>query len=84
MYNVDNFNVIMHPSHSFNNRRPHYGLALYSKLQTLQSRQPVSLASSYGTVECALVQVAVEPSILLTESMVPLQLAPVQIGRAHV
>ena len=66
MYNIDNFNVIMHPSHSSNNRRPHYGLALYSKLPTLQSCQPVSLASSYGTVECALLQVAVEPSILLT------------------
>ena len=66
MYNIDNFSVIMHPSHSSNNRRPHYGLALYSKLQTLQSCQPVSLATSYGTVECALLQVAVEPSILLT------------------
>jgi len=66
MYNFETFNTIMYPSHSSGNRRPHYGLALYSKLPVLQSCQPVSLAKSNGTVECALLQVVVEPSVLIT------------------
>ena len=50
MYDIQTFNVLMYPSHSSGTRRPHYGLALYSKLPVLQSCQPVSLANSNGTV----------------------------------
>ena len=70
MYRLDNFNVIMYPSHSTNTARPHYGLAVYSKLPVLQSCQPVSLADTYGAAECALVQVAVQPSVILSVACV--------------
>jgi len=55
----------MYPSTS-QSSRPHYGLAVYSRLPVLQSCQPVSLANSCGTVECTLVQVAVQPSVILS------------------
>ena len=43
-----------------------YGLAVYSRLPVLQSCQPVLLANSCGTAECTLVQVAVQPSVILS------------------
>jgi len=65
-YNIDGFYSVMYHSQSQTSSRPHYGLALYSKLQILQSCQLVSFAESLGTVECALLQAAVEPSVILS------------------
>jgi len=66
MYSIDGFNVMTFPSTSNSNTRPHYGLAIYSRQPVLQSCQPVSLADSCGTVECALAQVAVDQSVILS------------------
>jgi len=60
VYNIDGFHSVMYHSQSQTSSRLHYGLAVYSKLQILQSCQLVSFAKSFGTVECALLQVAVE------------------------
>jgi len=65
-YSIDGFNVIMFPCNSASTTRPHYGLTVYSKQPVLHSCQPVSLADSCGTVECALVQVAVKPFVILS------------------
>ena len=57
MYSINTFQTVMYPHAAATGQRPHYGLAVYSKLPVLQTCQPVTFASSFGSVECSLVQV---------------------------
>jgi len=66
MYNIDTFQTVMYPHAAVSGHRPHYGLAVYSKLPVLNSCQPVTFASSCDSVECSLLQVALSANISLS------------------
>ena len=56
----------MYPHAAVNGQRSHYGLAIYSQLPVLDTCQPVTFASSFGSVECSLVQVPLTANITLS------------------
>jgi len=66
MYHIDNFNHIIHCSSHNSRQRPHYGLALYSKLPVIHRSQPVTLATSNDTDECSVIRIALQPSVILS------------------
>ena len=66
MYHIDHFNHIIHCSSHNSRQRPHYGLALYSKLPVIHRPQPVTLATSNDTVECSVIRIALQPSVILS------------------
>jgi len=66
MYHINHFNHIIHCSSHNSHQRPHYGLALYSKLPVIHRSQPVTLATSNDTVECLVIKIALQPSVILS------------------
>jgi len=66
MFHIDNFNSIIHRSSHNSHQRPHYGLALYSKLPVIHTSQPVTLSSSNNAVECSVIKIALQPSVILS------------------
>ena len=63
IYNIDRFQTVMYPHTAVSGQRSHYGLAIFSQLPVLDTCQPVTFASSFGSVECSLVQVPLTANI---------------------
>ena len=66
MFHIDHFNTVIHRSSHNSRQRPHYGLPLYSKLPLIHTSQPVTLSTSNGTLECSLIRIALQPSLILS------------------
>jgi len=70
MYNIDTFQTVMYSHAAVTGQRPHYGLAVYSKLPVLNICQPVTFATTFGSVECALVQIPLTANITLSSACI--------------